>query len=105
VSKDGVVDHSAAEVTPWLKLFVVTYNPDIPKLANQPLIDNGIVGGISFWISGPEQVNDHAELRTWVGQVRSALPPAFPVFTGGCVVLPFHLLPLAIGDETLGLSK
>lgn len=83
VTADGVVDHSSPALTPWLKLFVVTYNSDIQYLANQPLIQSGIVGGISFWISGPTQDADHAQLPSLISQVRSQLPDGFPVFAAG----------------------
>eukprot|EP00037_Helgoeca_nana_P020522 m.203961 g.203961 ORF g.203961 m.203961 type:complete len:581 (-) comp25298_c0_seq1:111-1853(-) len=83
VYPNGTVDHTSLSLTPWLKLFVVTYNGDIAALAEQPLIQNEVVDGISFWISGPSQDADNAQLATLIKQVRANLPLNFPVFAGG----------------------
>lgn len=55
---DGTVDHSSPATTPHLKLFVVTYEQDLHNFgvgqAQHPLIREGVIGGLSFWISGAE---------------------------------------------------
>lgn len=85
VLPSGLVDRSAPAVTPWLKLFVVTYNHDIVALAQSPLVPNKVVDGVSFWISGPEQVQLHRNLTGLVAELRALLPPVFPIFTGAYV--------------------
>ena len=53
---NGSVDHSSPATTPWLQLHVVTYSSQLELLQQQPLIQDGVVDGISFWIAGSRQV-------------------------------------------------
>jgi hypothetical protein len=51
-----------------------------------PLIQKGIVGGISYWISGTTQMTSSKNLTGMIRQLRKNLPPAFPVLTGGYLI-------------------
>ena len=62
---NGTVDHSSAVTTPWLKLFVVTYEHQLGVLDDQPLVTQGVIDGASFWISGPAQDGQHG--ASWPG--------------------------------------
>lgn len=50
-----------------------------------PLVQEGIVDGISFWISGPSQRHISAQLTSLVGELREKLPAGVPIFTGGYI--------------------
>lgn len=85
VMPDGTVDHSSPSLTPHLKLFVVTYDADLPAVNHSVLVEEGIIDGLSFWIGGPEQRHIHARLTSLVLEARAMLPPNFPIFTGGYI--------------------
>lgn len=82
---DGSVNHSSVATTPHLKLFVVTYQMQVNCFQNQKLVNEDIVDGISFWISGPLQRSMHSNLTALVGQLRNYVGSSFPIFTGGYV--------------------
>ena len=81
---NSTVDHSSPATTPHLRLAVVTYQEQIAKVET-PLVEQGIVDGISFWISGPSQKHSSAQLTSLVGELRTKLPPSVPIFTGGYI--------------------
>jgi hypothetical protein len=85
VRPDGTVDHDSPALTPHLQLHVVTYQTDIAALNGSVLIAEGIVDGISFWIGGPQQRLAHAELTSLITDIRTLVPPEFPIFTGGYI--------------------
>ena len=84
---DGSVDHASPATTPHLKIFVVTYNQDLPTvkaaIASGGLIGDGIVEGLSYWIGGPTQITASKNLTSEVRFLRKVLPAHFPIFTGG----------------------
>ena len=77
------VNHSAPALTPQLQLLVVTYERQIPQLANQSLLERRLIDGISFWISGPDQDQQYANLTRYVTECRELLGPTRPILTGG----------------------
>jgi hypothetical protein len=81
---NGTVDHSSPALTPHLKLFVVTYQEQISELGSA-LVQDGVVDGASFWISGPSQRHISSKLSSLVAQARQKVPASFPIFTGGYV--------------------
>ena len=85
VLPNGTVDHSSPTTTPWLQLHVVTYASQLEVLERQPLIEEGVVDGISFWISGSRQASGHM----WP-------PRGSSVF---CLTLPFQPTLLSIRHE------
>ena len=82
---DGKVDHSSVATTPWLQLHVVTYDNQIDLLGSgQPLFDEGLIDGISLWISGPKQDALHSSLTSLVSKAQERMAPAaLPLYTGG----------------------
>ena len=82
---DGTVNHSSPVTTPHLRLMAVTYDVQIPKLNSSVLIKEGLVDAISYWIEGPRQRTLHANLTSMVKEMRAALGPTFPIYTGGYV--------------------
>jgi hypothetical protein len=70
--------------------FVVTglrkcHAPDI-RLGNQePLFEDSVVDGVSFWISGPRQRSAYSNLTAYVARIRELLGPERPILTGGYV--------------------
>ena len=85
VSNDGIVNYSSPPRTPWLKLFVVTYDHEIERLANQTLLEDNIVDAVSFWISGPNQRTQSLRLPDYVTRIRQLIGANRPLFTGGYV--------------------
>lgn len=85
LTADGTaVDHTSSPSTPHMKLYVVTYNRHIPILSDDPCVSDGTIDGASFWISGPSQDAEHANLTAFVHAVRAATRrvPSFGVWTG-----------------------
>lgn len=87
VLPDGSIDHDSPALTPHLKIFVVTYEEDQQKVTKQhPLISHGIVGGLSYWISGASQKTISKDLTSMVQGLRAQLPTNFPILTGGYLI-------------------
>ncbi len=58
----------------------------IHLLHEQPLVRQGVIDGISFWIEGTQQEEFYQNLTELVQTVRTELPLSFPIFTGGYLV-------------------
>ena len=80
---NGRVDHSSRAETPHLQLHIVTYEHQIASLATSALIAEGLVDGVSLWISGPRQDTLHTNLTAFVAQTRQAIGTTLPLYTGG----------------------
>lgn len=86
----GTVDHSSEPITPHLKVFIVSYDHQMtnfdPASPASKLLADGIVGGISFWISGPSQDAKYNLLENYVQQLRDKLRvlgvSSMPIMTG-----------------------
>ena len=87
---DGTVDHNSPALTPYLKIYVVTYEEDLHNFgqgqSQHPLIQERVVEGISYWISGTAQLTASKNLTSMIADLRSNLPPNFPVITGGYLI-------------------
>jgi alpha-galactosidase len=87
---DGTVDHSSPSLTPHLKIYVVTYEEDLHNFgqgqSQHPLIQEHLVDGISYWISGSAQLTASSNLTSMIAQLKSNLPENFPVLTGGYLI-------------------
>jgi hypothetical protein len=87
---DGTVDHSSPALTPHLKIYVVTYEEDLHNFgqgqSQHPLIQEEVVDGISYWISGSAQLTASKNLTSMITQLKSNLPANFPVLTGGYLI-------------------
>jgi hypothetical protein len=65
---------------------VVTYDHEIERFSKkQPLLQEGIVDAVSFWIAGPNQRTQFGNLSAHVARLRQLIGPARPLFTGGYV--------------------
>ena len=86
----GVVDLTSTPKTPWLRLFIVWYTRFTAGYSEDGLLSGSIatvndkkeaialpiVDGVSLWIEGPQQSDDHLNWTNYVHQFRGTTNPA-----------------------------